>query len=244
MTATRPAPLRAGIIAAGFGERLRGGGTLKPLVPIGGRPLIDRVLASIAETGAAEVVVIVNEESTAVQRHVAETAWPFHLRWIVETTPSSMHSFLRVVETLAADGDPGPFLISTVDTVTSPGAFARFVAQASAERDAAITLALTDVVDDEAPLLVKLAGRRVAAIGEDAGDDAPWATAGYYLVRPSILAAADAARRDGLARLRAFLARLVERGYRVDGVPVLESIDVDRPLDVDAAEALIRRVTR
>ena len=45
-----------------------------------------------------------------------------------------MHSFLRVVETLAAGGDEGPFLVSTVDTVAPPGAFARFAAEARRTR--------------------------------------------------------------------------------------------------------------
>ena len=43
-------PLRAGIIAAGRGSRLRPGmDTLKPLVPIAGRTLVERVLSSLAE---------------------------------------------------------------------------------------------------------------------------------------------------------------------------------------------------
>src|SRR5207248_2609158 len=51
-----PAGCRAGIIAAGRGERLRmPGGEPKPLVPIAGRPLIDRVLASLAEVDPAQV---------------------------------------------------------------------------------------------------------------------------------------------------------------------------------------------
>ena len=41
-----------------------------------------------------------------------------------------MHSFLRLVETLAADASDGPFLLSTVDTVTSPKAYADFMERA------------------------------------------------------------------------------------------------------------------
>src|SRR5207248_3024828 len=97
----RSEPLRGGVIAAGRGDRLRGASaTLKPLVPIGGRALIEHVLASMASAGAAEIVVIINEDSLAIRDHVSRTSWPFALDWIVETTPSSMHSFLRVVETL------------------------------------------------------------------------------------------------------------------------------------------------
>ena len=221
---------------------------------------------SLAEAAPSEVVVIVNEASVAVKDHVSSRQWPFTLRWIVETTPSSMHSFLRVVETLAADGpsDPGdnhgPFLLSTVDTVASPGAFAAFAA-ASQALDADVTLAVTPPPDDEKPLLVRVAdqadwGRRgvrhpsdpnrgsalrVEAIGAEAAG-APWATAGYYAVRASVLREAEEARRDGLMALRAFLTRLLARGYRVDAVPVASGVDVDRPADIRAAEAFLKQV--
>src|SRR5262249_54094893 len=150
-------PLRAGVIAAGWGERLRHGAhQLKPLVPVGGLTLVERVLTSLAEARPAEVAIIVNEAAKAVRDHVSARPWPFRLTWIVETTPSSMHSFLRVVETLAADGDAGPFLLSTVDTVAAPGAYASF-ADASWRLSADVALAVSPPTDDDKPLLVKAA---------------------------------------------------------------------------------------
>jgi len=233
--------LRAGILAAGRGERLRTNSPeLKPLVKIGGETLIERVLQSIAEAGASEVVIIINEDSVVVRRQVAQRTWPFALRWIVETTPTSMHSFLRLVETLAADGNPGPFLISTVDTIASPNAYADFIERAR-QSEAAITLALSSPGDDENPLLVRLGAgtSRVEAFG-----DGEHATSGVYAVRPLILREADAARSDELGALRSFLGRLLERGYDLAGIPIPESIDVDRPADIAAAEALLGRTSR
>ena len=126
--------LRAGILAAGRGERLRRQASdLKPLARVGEQTLIEHVLRSMTAAGAAEVLVIINEDSRAVRDHVTRRDWPFSLRWIVETTPTSMHSFLRLVETLAADGGDGPFLLSTVDTVTSPRAYADFMKRAPEE---------------------------------------------------------------------------------------------------------------
>src|SRR5207249_7242404 len=80
------------------------------------------------------------------------------------------------------------------------------------------------------------------AIG-DAAAPAEHATAGYYAVRASILREADAARRDEVSALRAFFARLLARGYPMVGIAVPQSIDVDRPHDVDAADHLLKRVT-
>ena len=231
--------LRCGVLAAGRGERLRRQPSdLKPLARIGDETLIEHVLKSMAKAGAEEVTVIINEDSRAVRDHVMRSEWPFALRWIIETTPTSMHSFLRLVETLAAQDRDGPFLLSTVDTVTSPNAYADFIARARRE-EAAITLGLTSPGNDEKPFLVRLAAgdSSIAAFGEG-----EYATAGVYAVRPIILREAEAARRDGLGALRAFLGRLLERGYRLAGIPIARSIDVDHPADITEAEAFLRSV--
>jgi NDP-sugar pyrophosphorylase family protein len=197
----------------------------------------------MAEAGASEVVVIINEDSLAVRQHVAASKWPFVIRWIVETTPSSMHSFLRVVETLAADGDEGPFLLSTVDTVAGSQTYSRFITEARRLEETAVTLALTSLGNDEKPLLVRCApgDSRVTAIG-DAAVPSDQASAGFYAVRASILREAEAARRDQVGKLRIFLERLLDRGYHLAGIPVAQSIDVDRPGDIAAAENFLRGV--
>jgi NDP-sugar pyrophosphorylase family protein len=233
--------LKAGVLAAGRGERLRSSNLLKPLVRVGGRTLIERVLTSMAEAGAAEVTVIINEDSLGVRDYVAGSDWPFALRWIVETTPSSMHSFLRVIETLAKEGDEGPFLLSTVDTVAGSQTFSRFIKEAQRNEEAAVTLALTSPGTDEKPLLVRCAAddSRIVAMGAAAAPS-DFATAGLYAVRASILREADEARRDGVDALRTFLGRLLDRGYHLAGIPIAESIDVDRPSDIGTAEAFLR----
>lgn len=231
--------LRAGVLAAGQGERLRTQASdLKPLARVGGETLIERVLNSIGEAGASEVVVIINEDSEAVRDHVEKREWPFKLRWIVETTPTSMHSFLRLVETLAANGGEGPFLLSTVDTVAGPRVYAEFIEQAR-RKEAAASLALTSPGEDEKPLLVRTSASssQIEAFG-----DGEYATAGIYAVRPIILREAEAARGDGLGALRLFLARLLERGYLLTGIPIAETIDVDRPGDIEIAEAFLGRI--
>lgn len=242
MSAPGNSPLKAGILAAGRGERLRdAANSLKPLVKVGSQTLIEHVLSAMSDAGAAEVVVIINEDSLAVRDHVSKQEWPFALRWIVETTPTSMHSFLRLVETLAVEGDDGPFLISTVDTVAGAQTYARFIAQARENLRAVMTLALTSPGNDEKPLLVRTARGegRIIAIG-NAAAPSEYATAGIYAVRASILREADAARRDGVDALRTFLGRLLDRGYELCGIPIAESIDVDRPADVRTAVAFLR----
>ena len=234
--------LKAGVLAAGRGERLRTrSGELKPLVKVADETLIERVLNSMSEAGATDVTVIINEDSRAVRDHVTKREWPFALSWIIETTPTSMHSFLRLVEALAADGNAGPFLISTVDTVAAAQTYARFIAEARRLEAASVVLALSPPGNDTKPLLVRMASEdsRVFALGEAAAPS-EYATAGIYAVRTVILREAEAARRDGIDALRNFLARLLERGYPLAGIPISSSIDVDRPADIETAEALLR----
>ncbi|MGI9087755.1 MAG: nucleotidyltransferase family protein [Chthoniobacterales bacterium] len=233
--------MKAGILAAGRGERLRtSANPLKPLITVHGRTLIEHVLHSLGEAGASEVVVLINGDSRAVRAHVETRTWPFALRWVVETTPSSMHTFLRLVEILSADGDAGPFLLSTVDTVAGAQTYAHFASAAWPRKSAHVTLALTSPGDDEKPLLVRVdEDSRIVALGPDAAPSA-LATAGIYAVRASVLREAEAARNEGVDALRIFLGRLLTRGYRLDGIPIARSIDVDHPADIATAEAFLR----
>jgi NDP-sugar pyrophosphorylase family protein len=244
MNASGGFSLKAGVLAAGRGERLRTQSSqLKPLVKVGDQTLIEHVLHSMSDAGATEVVVIINEDSLAVRDHVVALKWPFALSWIVETTPTSMHSFLRLVETLAANGDEGPFLLSTVDTVAGARTYTRFMAEARQLEQAAVTLALTLPGDDDKPLFVRTApgDSRIVAIGAAAASS-QYATAGVYAVRPSILREAAAARRDGVDALRTFLGRLLDGGYHLAGIPIAQSIDVDRPGDIRTAEEFLQSI--
>ena len=236
---TAESRLKGGILAAGRGERLRDCGPFKPLVEINRRPLISYVLDTFAETGVADVTVIINETSTAVRDRITADHWPFVIRWIVETTPSSMHSFLRLVEELVRDG-AGPFLISTVDTILPRAGLGAFCEAALLRRDDAVTLAVNQPTDDDNPLWVACdESQRVTALGEAAAADATLATAGVYLVKPEILLEAEAAKRDGVFSLRAFLDRLLKRGFQISAISIGNSVDVDCAADIIAAEKLL-----
>jgi len=230
--------MRAGILAAGPGSRLRTeDAVLKPLRRVAGTPLIERVVEDLEHAGITDVHIIINAESTAIRDYLARTRRSCTLRWIVETTPSSMHSFLRVMESLSQQATNEPFLISTVDVVAPRGTFERFRSRA-ADHGADVTLAATSRVDEDKPLLIAFDEQthRVQSIGASVG---AWATAGYYLVRPSVLRERDAALAAGLSALRMFFGHLQAWGYALTAVPMGDSVDVDSPPDIVAAEALL-----
>src|SRR5665213_1537045 len=117
-------PCHAGIIAAGWGERL-GQKIPKALTPVGGRVLLDYVLDGLQAAGVTHVTCIVNDAANAVPEYVKKSQRSLTFNWIVQTTPSSMHSFLIVLERLAQSG-PGPFLMTTVDGVATPDTYRQF----------------------------------------------------------------------------------------------------------------------
>ena len=101
---------------------------------------------------------------------------------------------------------------------------------------------MTDPVDDDKPLLLAVGdGNRVIALGDHVDRRTVrnvYATAGYYLVRPTVLREAHAARQDGLTALRTFFARLLDRGYSLVAVHASKSVDTIDPAEVDLVVTL------
>jgi histidinol-phosphate phosphatase family protein len=66
--------MRAVVLCGGRGTRLAGvaGPVPKPLVPVAGRPVLDRILESLAEHGFHDVVLTVGHLADAVRRHVGD----------------------------------------------------------------------------------------------------------------------------------------------------------------------------
>jgi NDP-sugar pyrophosphorylase family protein len=242
--------MKAGLIAAGLGERLQAAGlaTPKPLVRVAGRALVDHVLDALAEAGIAEVACLFNAEpaTDAVEAHCRGRGRAPRLEIRRKTTPSSIESLREVADILSSPHpDPLPggegTLILTVDAVFAPETLRAFVAAAARWPDADAVLAVTDHIDDEKPLHATLDERgRITALGTGAAASG-WITAGFYVFAPRALAAIAAARPGQFAALRAFLAHLVDGGSLVYGVPMGKTLDVDRPEDIAAAEAFVRR---
>src|SRR2546430_10042189 len=70
---TATAPKHAMVLAAGLGTRMRpfNGRVPKPLVPVGGKALIDYVLDRLAAQGVERAVVNVHHLADQIERHLA-----------------------------------------------------------------------------------------------------------------------------------------------------------------------------
>jgi NDP-sugar pyrophosphorylase family protein len=229
--------VKAALIAAGAGERLRAAGLQmpKPLVAVAGVPLIDRVLDAVAAAGIREVACIFNSAADAVEAHCLRAHTSLTLQVVRRDTPSSMESLFALQPHLTDDR----FLLLTVDAVFGPALLPSFLSQAARVDAADGVLGVHEFVDDEKPLRVRLdERRRIVGLGEDAAES-PLITAGVYVLSPRIFAEVAAARRASFTALRQFLRHLVRRGYRLYGAPVEKTVDVDRPEDIAVAEAFV-----
>ena len=185
--------MRYAIIAAGEGSRLAQEGidAPKPLVKVNGEHLIDRLLRIFMENDAEEIVVICNDLTPYVSSHLARIqneglyGRPIPLRFIVKSTPSSMHSFYELSKTLDVEkfrslevennstsqqrnvstSQPlnlsTPFVLTTVDTIFREEEFGNYISafkQVLAEGGDGM-MGVTDYIDDEKPLYVETVGQ-------------------------------------------------------------------------------------
>ena len=228
--------MKAGIIAAGKGERLKKGGifTPKPLISIDGIPIIERTIIAAVNAGASHIACIVNAIEKEVSEYLRSHVWPVPLDLIVKTTPSSMESLFNLAPFLDE-----PFLLLTVDAVYPFDTLKDFVNKARLINGDGV-LAMTEFVDDEKPLWVKVnRENRIIKIGAESYPT-PYITAGFYYFTPSIFALIREARKKKLKALREFLALLIQKGYNIYGMPVSKVIDVDHPEDIEKAETFLK----
>src|SRR5262249_23909562 len=113
-TSAHPA-LQGGIIAAGEGNRPRADGYRfsKPMVPVGGRPLIDHALDRFRSVGIRRFTIVLNEASDDCRQWLEGHAGDFDLDVVVRTTPSSYATFQVIAGRLAR----APPVIAPVATV-------------------------------------------------------------------------------------------------------------------------------
>lgn len=234
--------MRFAIIAAGEGSRLKDEGIAvpKPLVEVGGERLIDRLLRIFVDNGADDIVVICNDRSPlvadrlrSVQRSgLCGRAVP--LRFIVGSTPSSMHSLYAMSYMLAGE----PFVLTTVDTVFDEGEFSRYVA--AFRRSTDCLMGVTDYVDDEKPLYVGVDDDMTVTGYYDSAPGAtgvgPHVSAGIYGLQPSALAVLERCISRGEARMRNFQRALLREGETLRAFAFSHVFDIDHASDITKAE--------
>jgi NDP-sugar pyrophosphorylase family protein len=229
------------ILAGGEGSRLAAGGVAvpKPLVEVAGRPQIVGLLETFAQLGCASLTCAVRADVPAVRRALDGRRFGPPLTVVEVRTPSSLHTLVEGLRAVPA----GPVFCSMVDTVMRPADW-REVYRATERHlreGADMVLVVTPYVDDESPVYV---GRGGAGDVQGVSDEPlepppspPCVTGGVYGFSAATRRAAADVVSGGGHKMRGFLKAMVAERRRIAAVEVPRVIDIDRPSDLDTANA-------
>lgn len=227
------------IIAAGEGSRLAQEGVKlpKPLVKLNGKEMIRRLIDVFLANNAKSISIIVNEEMTQVQDYVKTLKLDIPLNIVVQSTPSSMHSFYELRNYLR----DGKFCLTTVDTIFKEDEFSNYIQAFINDQSADGMMAVTDYIDDEKPLYVDVDEKDMTIRGFlDSSDNCKYISGGIYGLTPKAIDTLENCLATGQSRMRNFQRQLVADGLHLKAHPFAKIVDVDHAEDIAKAEAFLR----
>ena len=190
---------------------------------------------------ATEIVVICNEQMSDVAIHLKMiqdkglNGLHVPLRFVIKSTPSSMHSFYELRNFLRDD----PFILTTVDTIFDESEFHDYVLsfQDKIAQGTDALMGVTDYIDDEKPLYVGVDNvMRINGYYDTPQADSHFISAGIYgLIAPS-LNILEACIEKGESRMRNFQRALVAAGLRIEAYPLTKVFDIDHIDDIRKAD--------
>ena len=232
--------MKYAIISAGTGSRLaqEGVSVPKPLVRIDGKAMIDRLIDIFVRQGAEEIDIIINDEVEETKQHVRalQQRLSVPLRVIVQTTPSSMHSFHALSPYLKDNR----FCLTTVDTIFREEEFAEFITSFM-QSDADGMMAVTDYIDDEKPLYISTTrDMDITGFHDTKVPDCKYISGGIYCLTPHSIDVLQQCIDRGMSRMRNLQRSLVEAGLHLKAYPFSKILDVDHVHDIEMAETFLR----
>lgn len=227
--------MRFGIISAGKGSRLASEGfdRPKPLVPVCGIPMIERLARLMICCGADRIAVIVNADNPETGEFVGRLSRELPIDLTVKSTPTPMHSLMELAPYLGTDR----FCVTTVDTVFSESRFHAMM-QEFADTPFDGLMGVTSFIDDEKPLFVDVDDNMVIRGFLDERADCRYVSAGIYALKAPALDVLSECIGSGQTRMRYFQRRLLERGLRLKAFDMGQVVDVDHVSDIAKAEQI------
>ena len=225
--------MRFGIIAAGEGSRLalEGSSQPKPLVPIAGVPMIERLARIFMNCGADRIAVIVNDRNPDTAAYVRQMSGRMPIDLVVKSTPTPMHSLMELAPFLGRDR----FCVTTVDTVFREKELAAMM-QAFENTSYDGIMGVTSLIDDEKPLYVDTDSDMLIRGFLDEQGGCRFVSAGIYALKARALDVLAHCLEGGQTRMRYFQRRLLEDGMRLKAFDMGRVIDVDHVGDIEKAQ--------
>ena len=227
--------MRFGIIAAGEGSRLalEGSGQPKPLVPIAGVPMIERLARIMMRCGAERIAVIVNADNRETAEFVRRLSRELPIDLTVKSTPTPMHSLMELSPYLGQ----GRFCVTTVDTVFAESRF-RAMMDEFARIPYDGMMGVTSLIDDEKPLYVDVDGEMMIRGFLDEMAHSRFVSAGIYALNASAFDILKECLDSGQVRMRYFQRQLLQAGMQLKAFDMGQVVDVDHAGDVVKAQQI------
>jgi NDP-sugar pyrophosphorylase family protein len=229
--------MKFAIISAGEGSRLAQEGVSypKPLVPLNGTPIIERLIKIFSSHNAESISIIINSQQPETLKLLERLKEKYPIEIVVKDTPSSMHSLHALSHLLRGD----KFCLTTVDTLFREEEFAKYITTFSND-DGDGLMAVTDYIDDEKPLYVDTDEElNITAFRDTPSPESRYISGGIYGLTPKALDILDICMEEGIARMRNFQRKLVEGGMKLKAYPFAKIIDIDHAEDIAKAEEFI-----
>lgn len=226
------------IIAAGEGSRLAQEGVAKPkpLVELQGEPMIGRLINIMFRCNAESISIIVNEHMTEVREYLMSLDLPVPFNLVVQTTPSSMHSFWHLSRVIPK----GKFCLTTVDTIFREEDFKGYIEAFESNDSHDGMWAVTPFVEDEKPLWVDVDKQmNITAFKDKGWEGAKYVSGGVYAMTHEAFPVLDYCIENNISRMRNFQRALLEHGKRLKAYSIDKIIDVDHASDIATAEGFL-----
>jgi NDP-sugar pyrophosphorylase family protein len=226
------------IIGAGESSRLKAEGlkASKHLIKVSGEYLIERIIRIGYSCGLKQVCCIINSHEPELKQYLSTTDFGIPVNLIIKDTESSMHSLFELSSYLNEE----PFILATTDSVFLENEFSDFLNYCQSNKNADGVLAVTQFIDDEKPLCVKLDNKNKIIEFSDSKNGFNWATGGIYYFTPKIFEQIQNALNLETVRLRNFLRLLINSGYKLKAFPFSKIVDVDHLSDIKTAEKFLQ----
>lgn len=222
-------PLRALVMAGGFGRRLAPltDKTPKPMLPVGDRPLLEHIVEQLRDAGVRHINVTTHYLGDVIVEHFGDGRdFGVEIEYVSEESPLGTAGALGLVDA------EGPLLVMNGDLLTRIDL--RAMHRFHDEHTAAMTAAVRPYELNVPFGLVQLDGELVTGI-----DEKPllrgFANAGVYLIDPDVCRLVRAGERIDMPEL---IGRLLDAGRRVVGFPLREYwLDIGHIEDYEQAAA-------
>jgi len=226
-------PVQAVIMAGGFGRRLRPltEKAPKPMLPVGGRPLMERIIEQLREAGIKQINVTTHYKPEKIIDHFGDgNDFGVKLNYVAEDHP------LGTAGALGLMGKPNsPLLVINGDILTQMNF--RAMLSYHQEHKADLTVAVRKY-DLKVPYgVIKSDGAFVRELVEKPSLSF-FVNAGIYLLEPSVYQYVPNGQHFDMTDL---IQRLLEAKRPVASFPIVEYwLDIGQPADYDQAQKDIK----